>query len=47
MAKMNAKKKDTTETVTLRIDKGLKEKLKKTYGRKLSVKIIPYLKKIV
>jgi Zn-finger domain-containing protein len=47
MATMKAKKKEPTETITLRIDMGLKEKLRKTYGRKLSVKLIPYLKKIV
>ena len=47
MAKIKALKKDTTETVSIRIDKDLKVKLIKKHGRKLSVKLIPYLKKIV
>lgn len=40
MAKL---KKDTTESLTFRVDKGLKRKLKKKYGRKLSLKVVPYL----
>ena len=36
-------KKDTTAPLTFRVDKALKKKLKKKYGRKLSIKVIPYL----
>ena len=40
-----ALKKDTTDTLTIRVDKGLKSRLKKKYGRKLSSVLIPFLEK--
>lgn len=39
-------KRDTTSGLTIRIDKVLKRKLKKKYGRKLSVQVVPFLEKL-
>jgi hypothetical protein len=39
-------KRDTTDSLTFRIDKALKKKLKKKYGRKLSVHVVPVLEKL-
>lgn len=39
-------KADTTASVSIRVDKKLKAKLKKKYGRKLSVKVVPYLEEL-
>ena len=39
-------KKDTTEALSFRIDKVLKKKLKAKYGRKLSDKVVPFLKQL-
>ena len=39
--------KDTTSILAFRIDKSLKNKLKKKYGRKLSTAIVPVFQKLV
>lgn len=39
-------KKDTTAPITLRIDKKLKAKLKKKYGRKLATVAVPLLESL-
>ncbi len=39
-------RKDETASVSFRIDKSLKKSLKKKYGRKLSDKVVPYLKQL-
>ena len=39
-------KKDTTTAVSIRVDKKLKNRLKKKFGRKLSVKVVPFLEEI-
>ena len=38
-----ALKKDTTAPLTIRVDKTLKKKLKKKYGRKLAAVVVPHL----
>lgn len=39
-------KKDTTASLSFRVDKILKNKLKKKFGRKLSIKVLPILEEL-
>jgi len=39
-------KKDTTASVSIRVDKKLKAKLYKKFKRKLSVQVVPFLEKL-
>jgi hypothetical protein len=39
-------KKDTTEPITFRVDKALKHRLKKKFGKKIAPHVIPHLELI-